>query len=120
MMLESHWANIIQKAENFALKGNIKGVKSVLSGYMQVSSRKDKIGDLLRVSFHVKITELIHEKSAKSAESFIYSYIDIFGMDSEIISVMKEYEGYFLSKLAITQDKKIPRDNWLNYENIIN
>lgn len=119
-MLESHWVSMIQKAENFALKGNIKGVKSALHGLMRIKSRKDKIGDLLRVSFHVKIKHLLKEKNQASAENIIYSYIDIFGIDSELQLIMKKYERVFSSTLAITQEKKVSRDNWLNYDNIMN
>jgi len=115
-LLEKHWAKLMNNCENFALKGDIKSIKKSLGNLLRISTRVDKIGDLIRVSFHTKIKGLLANKSFKSAENIIYSYIDIFGADSEIRLIMKSYERVANTKLAITidQDKKVPRDNWLN------
>ena len=42
------------------------------------------------------------KKNYASAENFIYSYLDIFGLDSEIQKLMKSYEKRTSRKLAIT------------------
>ena len=117
-MLNRHWVSVIQKCEDDSLKGNIKGVKKTLKELIGIESRKDKIGDLLRVSFHVKIKQLIGSKKFKNAENIIYSYIDIFGRDNEINRIMKQYEKFARTKLAITNDAKISRDAWV-YSDII-
>jgi len=118
-MLNKHWIKIIQKCEEFALAGNIKGVKTTLKELLSLQSRKDKVGDLLRVSFHVKIEQLLAAKKFNSAQNIIYSYLDIFGSDSEISSLMKLYEDISSKKLALTQNIKISRHNWLNSEIIM-
>jgi len=118
-MLSTHWIKIIQKCEEFALSGNIKGIKTTLKELMVVESRKEKIGDLLRVSFHVKIKQLLTAKKFKSAQNIIYSYLDIFGNDNEINYIMKQYEKISNEKLAITQNIKMSRHSWLNSEMIM-
>jgi len=115
-MLEEHWSKLINQCEEFAMKGDIKNIKQTLGELMQISSRVDKIGDLLRLSFHTKIKALLAKKSFKSAESIIYSYLDIFGKDSEILLIMKSFEKITTKKLAITlqEEGSISRDNWKN------
>ncbi len=118
-MLNKHWIKIIQECEEFALAGNIKGVKTTLKELMSVESRKEKVGDLLRVSFHVKVKQLMAAKKFKSAQNIIYSYLDIFGNDNEINYIMKQYEKISNEKLAITQNIKTSRHNWLHSEIIM-
>ncbi len=113
-LLEKHWAKLMEQCEEAALKGDIKAIKKILGPLIHVQTRVDKIGDLLRLAFHVKIKASMAKRKIKIAESFIYSYIDIFGQDSEILLVMQTYEQVFGKKLAITvnANKRLPRDNW--------
>jgi hypothetical protein len=121
-MLEKHWSKLISQSEEFALKGDIKSIKHTLKELIKVETRVDKIGDLLRVSFHTKIKALLAKRNFKNAENIIYSYIDIFGIDSELNFLMKSYEKMATVKLAITltQEKFVPRNNWLNSPLIMN
>lgn len=119
VLLEKHWSKIVQKSEECALKGNIKDIKATLGELIHVETRREKIGDLLRVSFHTKTKALMAKKSFKNAENIIYSYIDIFGLDNEISSIMKHYEAKSKLKLAITQDSRRTRDGWINSKIIV-
>ncbi len=120
IMLEKYWIKLMKKCEDYALRGDIKNIKICLGELIDISSRKEKIGDLLRVSFHVKIKMLLSKKSFKNAENIIYSYIDIFGVDTEVHTIMKSFEKISLHKLAITQNQtqRPPRDHWI-YSKII-
>jgi len=118
-MLNRHWVTLICQCEDYSLKGNIKGIKSTLSELMSIESRKEKVGDLLRVSFHIKIKQLLGAKKFKNAENIIYSYLDIFGSDKEIKHIMKQYEKFARVKLAITTNKKIARDAWIHSDIIM-
>jgi len=113
-LLEKHWGKLILECEELALKGDLKSIKSTLGELIKIDTRIEKIGDLIRVSFHTKIKALIANRSLKNAENIIYSYSDIFGIDSEILYIMKIYEKVASKKLAITvnKDSNIPRDNW--------
>lgn len=120
MLLQKHWSKIIHECEKYALKGDIKKIKTTLGELITLGSRRGKIGDLLRLSFHTKIQTLISKEKVKQAEKVIYSYIDIFGLDKEINSIMKIYEEKLSQELAITYDthNKPTRDSWV-YSEII-
>jgi len=113
--LEKHWNKIINACEIYALEGNIKAVKENLGELIHINSRRNKIGDLLRLSFHAKIKKELQRRSYKSAENLIYSYIDIFGMDSEIKQLMNAFEKLSHTALAITfeQQKHKERNSWI-------
>ena len=116
LLLEKHWEKLLNLCEESALKGDIKSIKVILGDLMGVKSRVDKIGDLLRLSFHMKIKGLMSRKNFKSAENIIYSYIDIFGRDSEISTIMSLYEKTLKRRLAFTHNEEVnvSRDDWLN------
>jgi len=116
VLLEKHWSKLMSSCEEFALKGDIKNIKLTLKELIKVKTRVDKIGDLLRLSFHIKIKGLMAKQSFKSAENIIYSYIDIFGDDSELQLIMRTFKQNSQRSLAITlkQTKRLSRDNWLN------
>jgi len=115
-LLEDHWAKLIAKCEEFAFKGDLTSIKKTLGELIGVKSRLEKIGDLLRLSFHTKIKALLAKRKFKNAENIIYSYIDIFGSDSEMLLIMRTYEKASGGKLALTvnQDMRRERDSWLD------
>jgi len=113
-ILEKHWAKLIHKCEEHALKGNVTNIKETLGELIDLDGRLDKIGDLFRLAFHVKIKAFLSKRSYKNAEKLIYSYLDIFGMDSEISTLTKKYEKRTDQKLAITQDIPTNRNNWIH------
>ncbi len=120
-LLEKHWRKIIQECEIYALEGNIKEIKAKLGELITIESRKNKIGDLLRLSFLVKIDTELEAKKYKTAEHFIYFYIDIFGIDSELKQLMKNFEKVSKQKLALTPptQKYKERDAWLKSDMFI-
>ncbi|WP_415397094.1 WD40 repeat domain-containing protein [Sulfurimonas sp. CS5] len=113
-LLQKHWLKLMNECEEYALKGNIQSIKAVLGELITLNARKDRIGDLLRVSFQVQIKYFLSKQKFKSAQNVIYSYIDIFTKDNEISSLMSKYESLTGKKLAITlsQDKRLSRDSW--------
>lgn len=117
-LLENHWSKLMQKCEEYALGGNIKDIKKTLGDLIGLYSRRNKIGDLLRVSFHVRIKTLIGKKDFKGAEAIIYTYIDIFGIDSEISQIMKKFEKSSKQKLALSeaQFQRPRRDRWRDFD----
>lgn len=121
VLLNKHWAKLMRECEDYALKANPKAIKETLDSLLLIETRKGKIGDLLRVSFQSKIKAFLAKKSFNSAQNIIYSYIDIFGSDSEIASLTRTYEIMSKNKLAITQERKDKnsRNMWLESEFII-
>ncbi len=119
--LENEWAKLMQECEEYALKGDIKSIKMRLGALIELPTRLAKIGDLLRVSFHTKIKMLLAKRSFVSAQNILYSYIDIFGCDSEIRTLISIYEHLSGEKLAITleSERKIGRNDWIQSPLII-
>ncbi len=109
-LLEDRWKKRIKKCELFALEGNFKAVKEILGELIHINTRREKIGNLLRVSFHAKIKKELECYSYKSAENTIYSYIDIFGMDSDIEELIRSFEKALHIKFAITIMQKEDKD----------
>lgn len=117
VLLNKHWAKLMRRCEEYALKANPKGIKDALEDLLLVETRKGKIGDLLRVSFQSKIKAFLAKRSFVGAKNIIYSYIDIFGKDNEIRSLMRTYELMSKTQLAITLTQQdIDRDMWMNSE----
>lgn len=121
VLLNKHWMKLISTCEEHALKANPNAIKTTLSSLLLVNTRTSRVGDLLRVSFHSKIKAYLAKRSFHGAQNIIYSYIDIFGSDCEIKSLMSMYEALSKKRLAITQDGNdlISRDKWVNSEVII-
>lgn len=114
-LLERHWSKTIQICEYHALEANVKGIKERLQELLTLPSRREKIGDLLRLSFQRKITLFLEDKMYHNAQNIIYSYIDIFGDDCEILELMERFERLSFKKLAITYDqgKRKQRESWI-------
>ncbi|MBA3027115.1 MAG: WD40 repeat domain-containing protein [Sulfurimonas sp.] len=118
--LNKRWAALVNECEEYALSGDAKSIKITLNNLISISTRTDKIGDLLRVSFQSKIKTFLADENYQGAQNIIYSYIDIFGNDNEMRLLMKNYENLCGKKLAITLDDGVrtPRDEWIK-SNII-
>jgi hypothetical protein len=116
-LLQKHLKQVIQKAELYAIKTDIKKLKHELRDIIDAKSLRKKVGDLFRVSFLTKIKVLLKKKLYKKAEIVIYSYIDSFGLDVEIQIIMQKYEKQSTNLLAITQDqiRDDSRERWLEY-----
>ena len=116
-MLEKHWDKLMNRCEKYALNGNVKGIKSTMKELLTLKSRSKRVGALLRSAFFVEIDTHIESKNYKSAENFIYSYIDIFGFDTELHKAMQHYEKKSAHKLAVIQNtKEKPYDAWTHNE----
>jgi hypothetical protein len=116
VLLQSHWLKIISICEEHAFKGSIKEIKLTLGDLIILSTRSEKIGDLFRVGFQSKIKKYISKKLYEQSELIIYSYIDIFGIDTEMVHIMQNFEKLSNKNLAITQtsNKRHNRDSWID------
>jgi len=113
--LEKKWHHIIKKCEIYALKGQLKKIEKELGKLKQLVSRGDKIGDLLRLAQQKKIAYFLQKKEFSDACSEIQQYTILFGLDTEINSLISEYVTLSKTKLNLTADqaRRKPRDFWL-------
>ncbi len=119
--LDKYWKKIIYKAENFMFNGDFKGLRGCLGELISVTTRRVKIGSLLRGCFYNQIEILRVEKKYIQSENLIYSFIDIFGLDDEILEFMRNYEALTGRDIAITQHQnlEIAEDSWIYSELIM-
>jgi len=110
ILLNNYWVKVIKKSEIMALNGDMEGVLNQLSQFLDVQSRKYKIGSLLRLASLSKIKSLIAKENYEMAKNLLYSHIDIFGLDNEVRALMELYESLSKDKLAITQEQNERRD----------
>ena len=115
VFLEESWSKLIITSEEYALKGDIKGLKNTLGHLIKLRSRSDKIGELLRVSFHTKLTQLISDKNYEKAKDITLTYLDTFGLDTEINYILKLFAESSTLEIDITQQhqKARKRDSWI-------
>jgi hypothetical protein len=113
--LEEKWNYLIKNCEVFALKGQLNKIESELDELKKLSSRSDKIGDILRLAHQRKISHFLHKTEFKSAKEEIQNYIALFGLDIEIQQLMQEYNNLSNTKLNLSheQTRYKPRDYWL-------
>jgi len=118
--LEERWKHTVEQCELYAFKGDIKQVKQTFGKLIKIETRTESIGNLLRLSFQSKIKQLIAKRLFTKAELLIYSYIDIFGLDTQLQHSIKQYEKYTIKNLAITVNGgfKLSRDSW-RYSTIV-
>lgn len=117
-LLQRHWSKLMKECEKDALNGNLASLRKRLGSLLWIHTRREKIGDLLRLSFQTKITQALQESNCSTAENLIYSYEDIFGSDSEIKKIMQDYKNKCSKNLAITlnSDEPYNRDKWVASE----
>jgi len=73
----------MQRCEKEALVGNTAAIKKTLGPLIDLPTRAEKIGNLLRVSYQMQIKRLLAHKEYLKTEKAIAHYLAIFGMDNE-------------------------------------
>lgn len=115
-MLTQHWQKLLEKAETIALSGDLKKVVTLLEDFMYIKTRKNRIGNVLRVASLAKVKLYLSQKKFEKAQETIYAHIDVFGKDSEVFIMMDQFEALSKEKLAIICDEEISRDDWLQLD----
>lgn len=113
--LEEKWNHLINRCEKHALKGQLDSVETLLKELRQVTSRSERVGDLLRLASQRKILYFLQQKKYTSTRENIYKYIDIFGPDTELDALIKKYKQLSHADIELTeqQERRKPRDYWL-------
>jgi hypothetical protein len=113
--LNKHWAKIVAKCEEYALQGSVEEIKKELGELINMNSRKGKLGDLFRVAYHTKIKKYIETSNAMFAQHSTESYLNIFGIDHEIIDIIKSFEKKFSKEIPYIDQgyKRGDREGWV-------
>ena len=113
--LEEKWNKKIKVYEKYAIMGLVDELLVALGDLLKLSSRRDRIGDLLRLAYRIKIKSNLKKAEYKRAKELILYYIDNFGLDVEIKNTIKMYVKQSSLKFVLTrtQSRRKPQDFWL-------
>ncbi len=112
--MEKAWEKIIATCEKAALSGNTAIIKKSLGDLITLTSRSDKIGNLLRTSYQMQLKYYLTQQEFEKMEQGIEQYVFLFGMDNEtqlLIRLLND-EGYSFM-LSEEQSQHRPRSLWL-------
>jgi len=116
--LELEWRGELQKAQNFALKGDIPGVTSILFKYLNIKTRLSAIGFIIKKTYIFQLKKALakEEGDINSWEYAINKFLAIFGYDDEIETVLKRLKERGVV-LLISKKKleKAPGTHWYSH-----
>ncbi len=114
--LEKEWNSKMKEAEKEALLGHTKEIKTILGELLTLSSRAQKIGMLLRLSYITQIKLLIIKQQFKSLQYAIDTYIRMFGYDTELHNLIQKLKKDRIAtiELSAEQEHRRPRALWLS------
>ncbi len=101
--LESKWDTAAFKANRFAARGDVAGVKDALSEFMEVKQKHVAIASIIAYAYRVQIENAIKTKQPMHiVEKGIKNYVAMFGKDEQIENLFKIFQQrYRDSKLNI-------------------
>ncbi len=109
--LQKHYVKLIYNCENYAVDGDTKSIIATLGELIKLTQRKDRVENLLKISFLVRIQKQLLIGDFNTAKRLIYSYIDTFNMDEKINNCIKDYKELCGETLAITLSNEV---DWID------
>ncbi len=113
----NRYKNLIAKAEQYALSGDIKSLKTEFRSLIAYKSIKNLLMNLVKRAYLNQIISLFKEKDAEKIAKSIKNYIALFGFDNEIgdISKMAKKRGIKFSIENYEKSVDIPFESLPNY-----
>lgn len=112
-MLEEQWHHKLELCERFAMLGDPSSIKKELTNLINLQNRHERIGDILRAAYHTQLKHIV-TKHSESFEMAVNNYCDLFGMDTQLLHLLKktQHQGIH-SNLQPMQYKFKARSFWL-------
>jgi hypothetical protein len=120
------WYKMMSEAEKSAAKGNIKGILTALSTYIDIDERAESIGHVLSAAYIQQLNFISKKESKNPFKTLeaINEYLKIFGMTEDLIGFLDyidaKYSMTFIdSELELNDDTK-QEDfiRWREYEKL--
>jgi hypothetical protein len=101
--LQQQWNDDLNKANSYAVEGNIAGIERVLQQYMTMSSKYMSLGTVFGWCYMVQLEKAARQKQDQAAiENGIKNYILNFGLQDQILSFYEIFiHEYKESKLNL-------------------
>lgn len=111
--LEEQWHQTLQQCETHAIRADVSAIRHELSNLINLPSRHERVGDILRTAYQIQLKLLLRSDPAKF-ETGVKNYCELFGMDTELRYLIKtaQSQGIPLTLQPILFLPK-KRDQWL-------
>ena len=115
-ILEKIWLQKMKACEKNALLGHTKEIKKILGGLINITTRSQKIGMLLRFSFLTQIKYIIIKKQFDILQEAFDNYINMFSYDTELDNLVIKLEKDKIMDIKLSEEQKLRRTRslWLN------
>ena len=112
--LQEQWNSDLSIANAYAVEGDIKGIKTVLEKYMNISSKNMSLATVFGWCYMIQLEKAIKRKKDKYAlENGIKNYILYFGLQDQILSFFEIFIKYYPdSKLNLELQTKGSINMW--------
>lgn len=113
--IENRWNEILRRCEKYAIRTDISSIKNELGNLINLPYRHERIGDIFRTGYQIELKRFM-KTNPKAFGEGINNYCEIFGMDTELDSLMQHAKrnqiNLTLDSLQLHPKK---RDHWLMY-----
>lgn len=114
LALQKRWKSDFSKANYYAVDGDIKGIKNVLSDYMQINSKYRSLGRVFGWAYMIQLEQAVRQKRDQYLiENGIKNYILCFGLQEQIENFFNIFKKYYpKSKLNLELQTKGSLKMW--------
>lgn len=114
--IEEHWTEKMKAAEKEALLGHTKEIKAILAELLTLTTRAQKVGMLLRLSFLVQLKLMVIQHHTDKLQSAVEKYISLFSYDTELHNLITKLKNDDIITIKLTpeQEYRRPRSLWLS------
>jgi len=113
-LLQKQWNNDLEKANKYAVEGNINNIQKALAKYMNISSKYMALGTIFGWSYMIQLEQAIKQKKEQTIiENGIKNYMLSFGLQDQILSFYEIFIKYYPeSKLNLELQTKGSLSMW--------
>jgi WD40 repeat protein len=112
--LNKAWSLIILRCEKASITGDVKRIKKEFGSLLELKSRSNKIGAILRLAYRNQILFKIKKRESRAYHNGIINYLNFFGNDDELEYLMSEIKQRSFT-LPLFKQKPIRKEriSWL-------
>ncbi len=106
--LEKDWSSIVYNAEELAAKGDMTSIKNIFSHYMDLETRRPKIGELAKIAYLAQFRKamIFEYKDEEGYKDAVLKYIFMFGFDDELEEIVDQLKKDFGINLMLGENQK--------------
>jgi WD40 repeat protein len=81
--LEKEFRLLLRKAEHYAFRGSVEGIKQVMQPYLEIRAKEASISHLIKYAYCIQIEKLV-KSCHPGVSAGIRAYLDYFGCDEQL------------------------------------